>query len=115
MSPTLMFDRKGRFAISVGSPGGPVIIDYVTQAILAMVDGHLSPQAAAALPHVANLNSPTLLEKDTKIESLAPQLTAMGHTVRSTGLESGLHIIERVKGGYRGGADPRRDGVALGD
>jgi gamma-glutamyltranspeptidase/glutathione hydrolase len=30
-------------------------------------------------------------------------------------LESGLHIIERVPGGYIGGADPRRDGVAIGD
>jgi gamma-glutamyltranspeptidase/glutathione hydrolase len=115
MSPTLMFDSQGKFAISVGSPGGPVIIDYVAQAILAMVDGHMSAQAAAALPHVANLNSPTILEKDTPVEALAPKLTAMGHSVRSVDLESGLHIIERVKGGYIGGADPRRDGVALGD
>ena len=115
MSPTLMFDRHGRFAISVGSPGGPVIIDYVAQAILGMVDGHLSPQAAAALPHVANLNGPTLLEQGTEAESLGPQLVAMGHTIHAANLESGLHIIERVKGGYSGGADPRRDGVALGD
>jgi gamma-glutamyltranspeptidase/glutathione hydrolase len=115
MSPTLMFDKSGRFAISVGSPGGPVIIDYVAQAILGMVDGHLGAQAASALPHVANLNGATILEKGTPIESLGPQLTQMGHTVRSANLESGLHIIERVKGGYVGGADPRRDGVALGD
>jgi len=116
MSPTIAFDRHGRFAMSVGSPGGPVIIDYVTQAILAMIDGHASPQAASALPHVANLNGATLLEKGTPIESLAPQLAQMGHTVRSANLESGLHIIiERVNGGYLGGADPRRDGVALGD
>src|SRR5215469_5422655 len=115
MSPTLVFDSKGRFAIAVGSPGGPVIIDYTTQALLAMIDGHLSPQAAAAQPKVANLNGATIVEKGTALETLVPQLTAMGHTIRELDLESGLHIIERVKGGYIGGADPRRDGVALGD
>ncbi len=39
----------------------------------------------------------------------------MGHTVQMMPLESGLHIIERTKDGYIGGADPRREGVALGD
>ena len=115
MSPTIVFDRNGHFAMSVGSPGGPVIIDYVTQALLAMIDGHASPQAASAIPHVANLNGPTLLEQGTQIESLAPKLVEMGHTIRNANLESGLHIIERVKGGFLGGADPRRDGVAIGD
>jgi gamma-glutamyltranspeptidase len=28
---------------------------------------------------------------------------------------SGLHGIRRVRGGYIGGADPRRDGVVIGD
>jgi gamma-glutamyltranspeptidase/glutathione hydrolase len=30
-------------------------------------------------------------------------------------LTSGLHGIERVPGGWRGGADPRREGRAKGD
>ncbi len=115
MSPTLVFDKRGKFAIAAGSPGGPVIIDYTTQALLAMIDGHLSPQDAAAQPKVANLNTPTILEKGTSLDAMVPQLTAMGHTIKQVELESGLHIIERVKGGYVGGADPRRDGVAVGD
>ena len=115
MSPTLVFDSKGRFAFAAGSPGGPVIIDYTAQALLAMIDGHLSPQDAAAQPKIANLNGATIIEKGTALEALVPQLTQMGHTIREVNLESGLHIIERVKGGYIGGADPRRDGVALGD
>jgi len=64
---------------------------------------------------VGNLNGATILEKDTPLETLAPQLTAMGHTVRVVPLESGLHIVERLKHGFVGGADPRRDGVAIGD
>jgi gamma-glutamyltranspeptidase/glutathione hydrolase len=40
----------------------------------------------------------------------------MGYDVRpGRGEKSGLHIIERVKNGYIGAADPRRDGVAIGD
>ncbi len=115
MSPTIVFDPKGQFAIATGSPGGPAIIDYVAQSLIGMLDGHLGPAAAAALPHPLNLNSPTILEKGTGLEALTAQLTAMGHTVVTRDLESGLHIIQRVPGGYRGGADPRRDGVALGD
>ena len=115
MSPTIVFDGKGDFAIATGSPGGPAIIDFVAQSLLAMIDGHLGPAAAAALPHALNLNSPTILEQGTAITALNDQLTAMGHTVIQRDLESGLHIIQRVRGGYRGGADPRRDGVAIGD
>jgi gamma-glutamyltranspeptidase/glutathione hydrolase len=115
MSPTIVFDSAGRFAIAAGSPGGPAIIDYVANALIGMIDGGLGPQAATALPHPLNLNTPTILEKGTVLEALAPQLAAMGHTTAARELESGLHIIQAVPGGYRGGADPRRDGVALGD
>ena len=115
MSPTIVFGPDGKFAIATGSPGGPAIIDFVAQSLIAMIDGGLGPQDAAALPHPLNLNSPTILEKGTTLEALAPQLAAMGHTVVTRDLESGLHIVERVRGGYIGGADPRRDGVALGD
>jgi gamma-glutamyltranspeptidase / glutathione hydrolase len=115
MSPTIVFGPDGKFAIATGSPGGPAIIDFVAQSLIAMIDGGLGPQDAAALPHPLNLNSPTILEKGTTLEALAPQLAAMGHTVVTRDLESGLHIVERVRGGYIGGADPRRDGVTLGD
>ena len=115
MSPTIVFGPDGKFKIAVGSPGGPIIIPYTVQAIVDLLDGNVTPQDAAGRPHFANPNGPTILEKGTPIDALAPQLTAMGHNVISRDLESGLHIIERVNGGYVGGADPRRDGIALGD
>jgi gamma-glutamyltranspeptidase/glutathione hydrolase len=115
MSPAIVFGPDGKFAIATGSPGGPAIIDYVAQSLIAMIDGHLGPAAAAALPHPLNLNSPTILEQGTALEALNGPLTLMGHTVVMRELESGLHIIQKVPGGYRGGADPRRDGIALGD
>ncbi len=115
MSPTIVFDPDGKFAIATGSPGGPAIIDFVAQSLIAMIDAHMSPAEAVALPHVLNLNSPTILEQGTALDALNAPLTAMGHTVVERSLESGLHIIERVPGGYVGGADPRRDGAAIGD
>jgi len=114
MSPTIMFDKDG-FRIAIGSPGGPIIIPYVANAIVAMVDGGLSPKEAAALPHHANPNIATVLEEDTPIVKLAPKLKAMGHDVQIAHMDSGLNIIEKVKGGYIGASDPRRDGVAIGD
>ena len=84
--------------------------------LLALIDGKLTPQQAVAQPHPGNLNSPTLLEKGTALETLTPQLTAMGHTVATPSVEkSGLNIVERTPRGYIGASDPRRDGVALGD
>jgi gamma-glutamyltranspeptidase/glutathione hydrolase len=116
MAPTIAFDKKGRFAIALGSPGGPAIIPYVAETLVAMIDAGLGPQAAAALPHYIEMNGPLILEKDASLDALAPALARMGYDVRPGSEEkSGLHIIERVKNGYIGGADPRRDGVAIGD
>jgi len=116
MAPTIAFDKTGRFAIALGSPGGPAIIPYVAETLVAMIDGGLGPQAAAALPHYVEMNGPLILEKGAALDALAPALATMGYDVRPGSEEkSGLHIIERVKDGFIGGADPRRDGVAIGD
>lgn len=116
MSPTLVFGPHGQFLVGLGSPGGPAIIDYVAETLVALLDGGMQPQEAASLPHQLNLNGTTLLERSSASEALAKALTAMGHTVRTINSEnSGLEIIKKVKGGYIGGSDPRRDGIALGD
>lgn len=115
MAPAIVFDPDGKFRIAAGSPGGPVIIPYVAEALSGMIDGKLDPQAACALPHVFNPNAYTVLEQGTSLEALAPKLKAMGHQVVIHALSSGSQIIQRTKDGYLGGADPRRDGVAIGD
>jgi len=116
MSPTIVFDKDQRFLLSVGSPGGPAIIDYVSQTLSGILDGHMSMKDAIAMPRELNMNGATLLENGPGVDKLAAGLTAMGHTVQVPGQEgSGLHGIMRVKDGYIGAADPRRDGIALGD
>jgi gamma-glutamyltranspeptidase/glutathione hydrolase len=116
MSPTIVFDKNGKFLVSVGSPGGPAIIDYVAQILIGILDAKMSPKDAISMPHEINMNGNTLLERSPTSDALAAQLTAMGHTVQVPQVEgSGLHGIARVKDGYIGAADPRRDGIALGD
>lgn len=116
MSPTIVFGPDGKFLASVGSPGGPAIIDYVSQTLIGLLDAGMTPKQAIDMPRELNMNGPTLLEKSPGSDKLAAALTAMGHAVQVPQVEgSGLHGIMKVKDGYIGAADPRRDGIALGD
>lgn len=115
MSPMAVFGADGALRAVLGSPGGPSIINYVARTLVAMIDWKLDAQAAVSLPHGGSMNGPTELERGTAYESLAPALRARGHEVRLRNFTSGLHVIERMPEGWRGGADPRREGVAKGD
>lgn len=115
MAPTLVEGPDGRLLLVLGSPGGSAIIGYVTKALVASLDWGLAPQAAAALPNLVNRNGPTVLEAGKALAAAAPALAALGHEVQLQPLVSGLQIIAVTGAGLRGGADPRREGVALGD
>jgi gamma-glutamyltranspeptidase / glutathione hydrolase len=115
MTPVLVFDAHGGLRMVAGSPGGVAIINYVAKALVATLDWKLDVQAAASLPNFGSRNGPTELERATVYELLGPQLRERGHDVQMLEFTSGLHLIERVKGGWRGGADPRREGVPRGD
>ncbi|MGQ0512419.1 MAG: gamma-glutamyltransferase [Betaproteobacteria bacterium] len=115
MSPVVVFGPDGALQAVLGSPGGPAIINYVARTLVAMIDWKLDAQAAVSLPHGGSMNGPTELERGTDYERLSPALRERGHEVRFTDFTSGLHAIERVPGGWRGGADPRREGEARGD
>jgi gamma-glutamyltranspeptidase/glutathione hydrolase len=115
MSPTFVFDGNGRLKMALGSPGGLTIINYVAKTLVATLDWGMDIQAAISYPNFGSTNGPTFLERRTAIEDLGDALAERGHVLNFTPLTSGLHGIERVPGGWRGGADPRRDGVAAGD
>jgi gamma-glutamyltranspeptidase/glutathione hydrolase len=116
MAPTVVFDAEGTVRAALGSPGGPNIINYVAKALVGILDWGLDIQSAIALPNFGSRNGPTLLEQGSAYESLVPELRERNHIVEITPLVSGLHGIERLaRGGWRGGADPRREGsVAAG-
>jgi gamma-glutamyltranspeptidase/glutathione hydrolase len=115
MTPTMVFDEQGRLALVVGSPGGSSIIPFVAKTLIAVLDWGLDPQAAADLPNFANRNGATELEKGTSLEAIAPALEAMGHEVKLVAMTSGLAVIAVTPTGLVGGADSRREGVAVGD
>jgi gamma-glutamyltranspeptidase/glutathione hydrolase len=115
MAPTIVFAPDGAVRLAVGSPGGPNIINYVAKALVAMLDWGLDAQAATAVPNFGSRNGPTLLEAGSPYEALRGELEARGHIVEASPLTSGLHAVERVPLGWRGGADPRREGAVWGD
>ncbi len=115
MSPTLVLDREGDLALALGSPGGSRIIGYVLRAMLGVLDWDLDPQAAVALAHAVNRNGKTDLEEGTAVAAHKAALEALGHQVNLRTMTSGLHAIKVTAQGLQGGADPRREGVALGD
>jgi gamma-glutamyltranspeptidase/glutathione hydrolase len=114
MAPVIVFDADGRVRMALGSPGGPWIINYVAKTLVAALDWGLDAQAAIDAPNLGNRNGPTVLEEGRVSAALVKELKARGHETQLAPLMSGVHAIERVPDGWRGGADQRREGVALG-
>jgi gamma-glutamyltranspeptidase/glutathione hydrolase len=115
MAPTMVFDEGGKLHMVIGSPGGHSIINYVAQTLVGVLDWNLDIQEAIDAPRMGSRNGPTELERGTALERLAPALERKGHSVRIRPETSGLHGIVRTASGWAGGADPRREGLALGE
>ena len=112
MAPTIVF-RDGKPVIATGSPGGSRIIGYVVQTLVALIDWGMDPQAAADLPHVVNRNGATDVEEGAD-PALVDALAGLGHEVKVRNMNSGIHTVV-IGEGLTGGADRRREGLALGD
>jgi len=116
MSPTLVFDQaSGQLLMSAGSPGGALIIHYTAKTLLGALAWGMNAQAAIDLPNFGSLNGPTLLEEKRFPVATVEALQARGHEVREMPMVSGLQVIQRTREGYFGGADPRREGVVMGE
>jgi gamma-glutamyltranspeptidase/glutathione hydrolase len=120
MSPTLVFDKAtGQLLMSVGSPGGAMIIHFTTQTLLGVLQQGWSLQAAVDGPHFGSVGGPLVLEQGRFPASTADALRARGTEVRMQALTSGVHAVMRQQRDGRAVwvsvADPRREGVALGE
>jgi len=121
MAPTLVFDRaSGEMVAALGSPGGSQIISYVARTLVGVLDWDLDIQQAISLANFGSRNGPTEVEQGRVGRSVIEGLQARGHEVGEIPMTSGLQGIVRVRladgqRGWAGGADPRREGVALGD
>ena len=116
MAPTLVFDKaSNQLVMSVGSPGGALIIHYTAKTLYGVLNWGLNAQQAIDLPNFASLNGPSLLEEKRFSSATVEALRARGAEVREQAMTSGLQAIQKTPGGFFGGADPRREGLVLGD
>lgn len=120
MAPTLVFDQaSGELLMSGGSPGGAAIIHYTAKTLYGVFNWGLLPQQAINLPNFGTFNGPTLLEENRFPPATVEALRARGAEVREMNMTSGLQAITRGQAHgkkiWLGGADPRREGVVMGD
>lgn len=113
MAPTIVLE-EGEPVLIVGSPGGSRIIGYVAQAIIAHLDWGMNVQEAVSMPHLVNRFGTYDLEEGTAAIALEAGLQALGYETNVRTLTSGLHAISIGPDGLLGGADPRREGIAIG-
>lgn len=133
MSPTLVFrtaadGSRGDFFMTTGSPGGATIIQYVAKTLVGVLDWNMDAQQATAMIDFGAANSATTnvgsehpnvdASNNGNNDALVTGLRALGHTVSTAQQSSGIATIVRRNssaGTYEGGADPRREGLVLGD
>ncbi|RMH45709.1 MAG: gamma-glutamyltransferase [Alphaproteobacteria bacterium] len=119
MSPTIVL-KDGAPVLLVGSPGGSRIIPYVAATIIRILDFGMDPATALGQGHIVNRGGVTELEEDSTALAFAAELEALGHKIRVANLNSGLHVIQILRGAdgtqrLIGAADPRREGTAAGE
>jgi gamma-glutamyltranspeptidase/glutathione hydrolase len=134
MAPTLVFrmnadGSRGDFHMGTGSPGGATIIQYVVKTLVGALDWNLDAQQATSMIDFGAANSPTTnvggehpnvtAANNGANDPLVTGLRALGHTVSVSAQSSGIGTVIRVQANgapaLQGGADPRREGLALGD
>ncbi len=113
MAPMVVF-KEGRPILAVGAPGGSAIINFVAKTLVATLLWDMDIQTAIELPNMGSRNRATEIERGTSLIRTAATLKAMGHDVQERDFPSGLHGVMWTPHGLEGGADPRREGVALG-
>ena len=120
MSPVQVWDEQGlRFLI--GTPGSYGILQTTPQMIMNVIDHDMNIQAAIEAARVKSTSPGKVVDVETRIgEDVLHELTQMGHLLNrlgpwNAGVGGGQGImVDPESGGFMGGADPRRDGYALG-
>ena len=130
MAPTLVFNKaadgsRGDFLMATGSPGGASIIQFVVKTLVGALDWKLDAQQATSMVNFGAANSPTTgvggehpsidVSNNGLNDPLLAGLRSLGHTVSFAAQSSGVSTVIKTSAGLVGGADPRREGIALGD
>lgn len=114
MIPTIILDREGNLVGAIGSPGGSSILAYVAKTLVGVVEWDMTMQDAIALPNLVVRGTMVGADSEQIPANIRDALGAAGMEVRPNATEtSGLHGAMWRDGRWDGGADPRREGVAL--
>ena len=115
MCPTMVFDGEGPWYV-VGAPGGTFITMGVLQGILNAVDFGMTAQESVSAPRFCTV-SDTIDLTNRVLRRTERALRRMGYPVRRSAQSfqfAGVHALRRAAGGgWEGGADPGRDGMAV--
>jgi gamma-glutamyltranspeptidase/glutathione hydrolase len=119
MAPPQVY-RDGRFVMTMGTPGSWGIPQTQTQAILNVIAHGMNVQEAIEQPRFRHIAGREIAVESRVPASVTDDLSALGHIVTRvpdwSWLVGGMHGIYRdpQSGVLMGGADPRRDGYAVG-
>ena len=116
MAPTLVYDAQGRLVMAIGAAGGSTIPVQVARALIGVIDFGLPLDQAIALPVLFSPGEQITVEQGSLLEALVPQLQALGHgQVAARGLPLKTNGAQRTAAGWTGAADPRSEGIAVGE
>jgi gamma-glutamyltranspeptidase/glutathione hydrolase len=112
--------RDGKPVLSIGTPGSYGILHTTTQMILNVLEFGADVQEAIEAPRFKPVAGRTLAVEDRVLPAVRAELEAKGHQLQLMGdwcfeLGGGQGVaIDPETGAMTGGADPRRDGMAIG-
>ena len=119
MAPTQVF-RNGRVLVAIGTPGSYGIPQTTTQMLLNILEYDMHIQQAIESPRVRVYRDRSVDAEARIPAEVRAALTARGHVIRDlpewswvVGGGQGV-FVDPVSGTLAGGADPRRDGYAMG-
>jgi gamma-glutamyltranspeptidase/glutathione hydrolase len=117
MSPSMIFDMKGKLIGMVGSPGGPSIIAYNLKTLVGVMDFGMTMPQAVSLGHIIARGEAIRVEQDRLDPKIIQGLKDMGYALQQVqGEESGVNgLLRDEHGDFVGGADPRRNGAIRGN
>jgi gamma-glutamyltranspeptidase/glutathione hydrolase len=113
MAPTIVYGPDGKVRIALGAAGGSTIIAQVAKALVGVLDWHMSAQDAIGMGLIYTPGPGGVVEQGTQLEPMLPALAQLGEQLRAAPLGLKANAIEQVGGHWRGGADPRSEGVAM--
>ena len=113
MSPTIVFDAKGKPVLALGSAGGKRIIMHVTKTLIGVLDFDMPLSSAIAMPNIFFDNNAMLIEQNTSVAAMAEKIAISGNVVKPYDLSSKVNGAQLTAKGWVGAADPRSEGAAF--